>query len=291
MAIIPAILFGKGGGEDTGEFMKIGQGVKASAMGGAVVASVDGAEATYWNPAGLVNTKRRELLGIYTKHFEDIKLGFIGYAQPFSKDSAIGINVIFMNADGGEEVIGDKNGHQKTGKTLNVECRSFTFSYAKKQENLSIGCSIKSIHQDYAGYRGSSLAYDIGSTIDISPILLGLCISNIRGKQKIDNVENKVPFTIMAGVGYKYGDMLLFEIDVERRKGKKNILHLGCEYHLLPNIDIRGGYDSASGFSFGFGTRSQGRGVFKNIIAQIDYACLYNDELALSHRFSLLTRF
>ena len=61
-----AQLFPTLGGQRAGisslQFLKIGVGGRASAMGDAFIAIADDASALYWNPAGLVFAKQNEVM-------------------------------------------------------------------------------------------------------------------------------------------------------------------------------------------------------------------------------------
>ncbi|MEW6481432.1 MAG: PorV/PorQ family protein [bacterium] len=283
---LPCVILASG--ENTGEFMNIPQGARQVGMGSAFVGIADDVSCLYWNPAGISSLEKKEILGAYTEWFADIGMGFFGYAQPLSKNNGFGISLIAMNTKGGEEA----NDSTKTGGELSVECRSLSFSYAQRLSQIAFGGSIKSVHQDYAGYRGSKLCLDIGSLVFLNPtISLGFSLNNLGSALEIDNVKNSLPFNIKTGLGYKMAENVLFGFDFEKPNDSSLIFKLGTEYKLLPNIDVRGGYNSLSGYSIGFGIRSRGRGVMKNVLAQIDYAYLYNPDLNHSHRVSLLIRF
>ncbi|MEW6103099.1 MAG: PorV/PorQ family protein [bacterium] len=283
---LPCVIFARG--ENTGGFVNIPQGARQVGMAGAFVGIADDSFCLYYNPAGISSLKTKEILGAYTKWFADIGLGFFGYAQPMSKNNGLGISLTSMNTKGGDEA----SDSGKTGKELSVECMALAFSYSQMFSQMALGGSIKSIHQDYAGYRGSKICLDLGSLIFLNPdVSLGLSLNNIGSDMEIDNVKNSLPFNIKAGLGYKMAENVLFAFDVEKPNDSSLIFKLGTEYKFLPNIDVRGGYNSLSGYSIGFGIRSSGRGVMKNLLGQIDYAYLYNPDLNHSHRVSLLTRF
>ncbi len=274
-------------GENTGGFINLAQGIRAVGMGGAGVAIGEDVSSLYYNPGGLARITKKEILLGYTKHFADIGLSTISYGQPMGK-GACGLSIFLMNTDGGEEA--DING--KTGKNVDVSGRSISLFYASRfNQNINLGGSIKSISQNYAGYKGSKLAYDVGILGEFKPLSLGFSLNNLGGDMEIDNVKNSLPFNIKTGIGYKMFENILICFDIEKPNDSSLRFHLGTEYNLLPNIDLRGGYDKIGGYSLGFGIRSFGRGIMQNVLAQIDYAFLYHPDLNSSHRVSVLTKF
>jgi hypothetical protein len=84
-----------------GEFMQTGIGAKALAMGSAYVSVADDASATYWNPAGLVDQEKRQLLLMHSERFGDLVDYNAGvFSRPLSreegKESAGGISLIWL---------------------------------------------------------------------------------------------------------------------------------------------------------------------------------------------------
>ena len=84
-----------------GEFLQTGVGAKALGMGSAYVSIADDASGTYWNPAGLVDLSRRELLLQHSRRFGDLVNYNAGvFARPLSteegKESAGGVSIVWL---------------------------------------------------------------------------------------------------------------------------------------------------------------------------------------------------
>jgi long-subunit fatty acid transport protein len=292
MIIAPSLLFAnrEGTGVSTAGFLEITQGVRAAGMGGAFCGIADDISALYWNPAGLSALKKRELVVSRCFWIADTAIDFAGYAQPVL-EGVLGGALIAMDTEGGEEVTDSG----KTGKELAVKCSAISASYAKRMlKEIAVGASIKFIKQDYAGYKGEGISYDLGAIAHLSPLSLGLCFQNLGSDIEIENVKNPLPMRIRAGVGYRtrFRELpLLFGFDVEKPRDQDAIYHIGVEHQIIPTIDIRAGFDTQTGASIGFSYRAYGYGRLKNLLGQIDYAYTYNRELESSHRFSILARF
>src|ERR1035441_3884050 len=78
-------------GISTAEFLKIGVGSRASAMGDAFVAVANDASALYWNPAGLVQFKDDQLLISHNMWVVDINHDFVGAVYHMDETNAFGI--------------------------------------------------------------------------------------------------------------------------------------------------------------------------------------------------------
>src|ERR1035441_8657455 len=78
-------------GISTAEFLKIGVGSRASAMGDAFVAVANDASALYWNPAGLVQFKDDQLLISHNMWVVDINHDFVGAVYHMDETNAFGV--------------------------------------------------------------------------------------------------------------------------------------------------------------------------------------------------------
>ena len=64
-------------GTATAQFLKIGVGARATAMGDAFVAVANDASALYWNPAGISQFQTNEIIVSQTNWFVDIQHQFL----------------------------------------------------------------------------------------------------------------------------------------------------------------------------------------------------------------------
>lgn len=283
-------------GQATAQFLKIGQGPRIVAMGGAGVAIADDINATYWNPAGLVQLKNREATAGHTTWFEDINTNYLAYAQPLQPINkikrAMGLGLTMLN-------VGGIDGRDNTGKkttTLKVDSVAFSLSYALElRKELTCGFNLKAIKQDLAGYKGTGMAVDMGILSPYTEKLsLGLNIQNLGPKLKTANAKNDLPLNIKLGACYKpelFGEKTLLAIDMDIPKDNEMNFHAGIEYGLTQALVIRLGYDKQAGYSTGIGFKSVGEGYFEGIVVQLDYGFISHDEFDNSHRFSFITKF
>src|SRR4030067_1016458 len=71
-------LGGQRAGISTAQFLKIGVGGRASALGDAFVAISNDASALYWNPAGLVQFQDNQVMFSHNSWVVDINHEFLG---------------------------------------------------------------------------------------------------------------------------------------------------------------------------------------------------------------------
>jgi hypothetical protein len=83
------------------EFMNIGIGARALAMGGAQVSSVRDVTAAYWNPAGLLGIKHQnEFSLMHAEYFAGIaKFDYAGFSTNIQEDNQIAISLIRFGVD------------------------------------------------------------------------------------------------------------------------------------------------------------------------------------------------
>jgi hypothetical protein len=81
------------------EFLNIGVGARAMAMGGAFCAVADDATSSYWNPAGLRLLKSREIGVMHSAQFaNEVKYDYLVFGSP-SVTESFGASIIRMGID------------------------------------------------------------------------------------------------------------------------------------------------------------------------------------------------
>ena len=87
-----------------GEFMRLGLGARAWALGGAYVAAGGDATAVYWNPAGLATLNRRELLIMHAETFGALlNYDAVAFALPaprYGSDLGVGFTLFRLGGGG-----------------------------------------------------------------------------------------------------------------------------------------------------------------------------------------------
>ncbi|MEW5766295.1 MAG: PorV/PorQ family protein [bacterium] len=300
-ALIVVSLAGSGWGasDETGStasnFLKIGVGARSAAMGEAYGAIADDVFALYWNPAGLVNLKARELSFMHTEWLLDTRYEYLGFGQQLRPIGSIGAGLAIFDAG---EIPNEKEGDQgePLGRSGTHNGRLMAFSVGwgfQTRYNLSAGAAVKIIHQKIAEESDEGVAIDLG-LLYVLPLgpksnKISFVLQNIGP----DINDDPLPFAVKIGTSHQLRDdfILGLEVDIPR----DNILSLaaGGEKQVNEFAVIRAGYkfladrnkqDALSGFSAGVGISHGGY--------KLDYAVVtYGKELEeLAHRLALLFR-
>lgn len=137
------------------EFLAIGAGARAKAMGNAFVAIVDDATAGYWNPAGLLGVKGNlQIALMHSEQFAGIaKNDFAAVAFPIDKKSTLAISYIRFGVDDipntSQLIDAEGNINYDRITSFSAVDNAFIASYARKLnvEGLSLGGNVKIIRR------------------------------------------------------------------------------------------------------------------------------------------------
>ena len=191
-----------------GEFLSTGYGAKALSMGGAFVSVANDASSAYWNPAGLVQLEKSQLLLMHSERFGDlIDYNCIGLARPLGgkkgKEAAGGLTIIWLrvsdialtshlNTPGVDFEDLDGDGRWDPGEERRfwrpdrVRWESDNelaalLSYAQRRnENLSLGFTGKLIWKDVAGISCLGFGFDAGLLYNLTDQLsIGVNLQDI----------------------------------------------------------------------------------------------------------------
>jgi len=263
----------KGPGTTGANFLKIGVGAKATAMGGAFTALANDATALYWNPAGLAQLKKAEFSATYNSWFQGISQGYLSLAFPALKGTlAMGTNYVDMGKLEGR----DENG-KKTGdfKASDIQA-SLGYAFGKKvMFGFSAG-ALKDTLKDstkttFLGTAG--ILFKPGSNFS-----LGIAYQNVG--QKLG--DSPLPVTLRGGVGVRLSNFTL-SLDVVSPNDNDSYFCGGAEFSLGSLIVLRAGYTSAQDIGEGY---SAGIG-FNSPTLSVDYAYVPYGDLGNTHRVSL----
>jgi len=138
------------------QYLKVMPTARATAMGDAYVSLARGADATFWNPAGLANIDAQEMTSTYTSWIFDTQLLALAYDVPLGDIGNLGVQFQYIDYGTIKEtrtetidlVIG-QNGEKifnpgLTGRSFTPYSYLVGLSYAKAiTERFSAGATIK----------------------------------------------------------------------------------------------------------------------------------------------------
>ncbi|MCB0630412.1 MAG: PorV/PorQ family protein [Saprospiraceae bacterium] len=158
------------------EFLSIGVGAKAQALGGAVVAGVNDVTAGAWNPAGLAAIRQDQGLQLGAMHAEWFagvgKFDFIGLSLPMrSDDRRIGLSLIRFGIDGIPNTLSlyEDDGTVNFDNVTEFSAADYAFigTYARRvnkgTRQLLYGGNLKVVHRRIGPFANSwGFGADIG---------------------------------------------------------------------------------------------------------------------------------
>lgn len=227
-------------GNYAGDFMSIGVGARALAMGGAFCAVADDASAIYWNPAGMTAIKRAEVSSIKLIDQSGIDSNYTYVSLAYNSGENTGtFGLSFLNQTFNNIVLTDSQGNQ-VGGTTNVNDNALYAAYAKRINAwLSAGVTVKVLFGSYPTGSGS-LGYNgfgegAGVLID-----MGAVSPALKGLKAATSVENIYTFMNWGSGGGFLGDKETVEPNLksgisytpfyDALKGMRSALTIAADY-------------------------------------------------------------
>jgi hypothetical protein len=279
------------------QFLKIGIGARATAMGGAFVAVSDDATSLYWNPAGVARLRYHSLSFNHTAWLADIQLNHVGYifTLPFVPGAmAIQARSLSMDAMRVRTVFRPEG----EGTTYDAGDVTVGATYARSlTDKFSTGISLHYIQSTLAEWTATGYAFDFGTLYDTGyrSLTIGMAIQSIGSEMTFIEEPVKLPTVFRVGMSMdlldQAGQRLLASGEFQHPPDNEERANAGIEYAFREFVFLRGGwfyrYDQQH-FALGGGLRVPtgfGNG------AAVDYSYVENHDLPAVHRFSVDVRF
>lgn len=192
-------------GTTSANFLEIGFGAAGSALGDAYVSLANDASAIYWNPAGLAQMSRSEVMFVTQPWIVGMKttFGAVGIVVP--SFGTIGASIIMM--DYGEMDVTTMSMQEGTGEKFTAQDMALNLSYARSLTGwFSVGASGKFITSTIWHETGSALAFDLGFLIKtefFSPtrrnehgLNIGMSISNYGTTLRYEGLDLLTPIDV-----------------------------------------------------------------------------------------------
>ena len=274
----------------SGQFLKLGVGSRATAMGEASSVIVNDATSLYWNPANLTNINNNSISFMYYSLFTDIDYQFLGYGHKVDKNISYGFGIQYLLMDSIKHT--DDDGIE-TGETSNPYDLAVLFGFGYKLSDWSVGVTGKEISSRILN-KINTFAFDFGI---LSPVFnkfqFAGVIQNVGSKIRFDKGSDKLPLNIKGGIAFYINEKFILSSDFCFPIDNTPYFAGGLEYKILSEsnlqVSLRGGYNSKSSIS-GFSDFSFGTGISIKDLS-IDYSFLPKGDLGNTNTFSLNLRF
>lgn len=299
-------------GRTTFQFLKIGVGGRAAAMGEATIANTQDINSVYWNPAGLTGIQNLEAGVNYTKWIADLSVtsAAVGYNLG---EAVVAFNYMGLNYGNIQEAVTRGTSvDTRTGSTFSGSDLALGVSAARRfTDQLSIGANVKYLRENLFTYTASLWAADIGTYYDTQwkGIRIAMTAQNFSkqarwlytGEETQQSYELPLVFRIGTSIDLWGGENLVFggdaainkltlDVDAIHTNDYGERLHVGGEYVFMNMLSLRAGYRmnyEEGNLALGAGFKTELSGVK----LEVDYAYVKYDFLESPHRFSLIFAF
>ncbi len=231
-------------------FLKIGQGARAEAMGGAYTAIADDITAAFWNPAGLGHIENVAYTLNYTRWLANSKVisGALAFNAGFG---VIGINVTSFAAE--EFEVTTPTAPWGSGTMAQVGDIAVGASFAKKMtDKFMLGGQIRWIQEDLYLEKVSTIDYSVGTHFytGYRSTRIAMGFRNLGPNVKVTEggFTAQMPTTFsLAGAMEVYGqkgDPSYATLSVEHEfiTDFRPTTRIGAEVWVQNTLALRGGY-------------------------------------------------
>ncbi len=288
-------------GTTSANFLKLGIGPRAIAMGEAQTGLADDVYATYWNPAGLAQLQTQEAGFVHTEYFQNISEEYAAYAHPHIGKGTLAGSFTYLNI--GKFAAYDAGG-QPMGN-VGASDTSVALSYAlpllvetRLDSVLSVGVTGKWIQEHLDTITAKAYALDGGLLFVpgkrwgelFQGWRVGAGIRNLGTALKFDDESFTLPRSLNLGLSYTgslVGEAVTLSMDAQQPNDGDRVYGIGLEVWALKNVALRGGYTSRG--NIGNGVRA-GAGIRLNLL-ELDYAFATGGDFGNIHRIGVTFRF
>jgi hypothetical protein len=165
-------------------FLELGVGARANAMGGAIASLVEGPEAWYWNPAGAAGIEQFGLSATHANLYSglDIAHNYFGAALPFL-GGVVGLSFNSLNSgDLDRSTETDPFGDPLVGRTFQWSSSAIGIGYARRlTDRLDLGAQVKYITEGITDAKINWVGLDLGTQFrtGIYGLTIGAAIANV----------------------------------------------------------------------------------------------------------------
>ncbi len=191
------------------EFLNIGVDAASLGMSKSVVATSNGVNSMYWNPAGLVNLEDYEGSLMHASYFAGIaNYNFAAIAVPIDNQSAIGISIIRFGVDNilnTTELIDNQGNINFNNISLfSAADYAFNIAYARNliHKDIHFGVNAKVIRRIVGDFASSwGFGFDAGIQFERKNWKFGLMVRDITttyntwsfDETAFDKIKNSIP--------------------------------------------------------------------------------------------------
>lgn len=298
------VLGGQRAGISTAQFLKIGVGARATALGEAFIAISDDASALYWNPAGLAQFKEAEVIISHSAWLVDINHDFLGAVYHLDSDNTFGVSLTSLSMN--KMAVTTEFAPFGNGEYFGFSDIAIGISYARRMtEEFSFGGTVKYVEETLDKLNMRGIMIDLGTyyRTGLGSTRFAVVVSNfgaelapdgqivLVGKREKSEWQSFAPPTIFR-IGFAFEpieneeNILTTSIQLNHPNDNSENVSLGAEYSWRKLLYLRAGY------KFNVDEQNYTCGVGVNVPISFaefsfDYAYANFVRLGSAHRFSI----
>jgi hypothetical protein len=276
-------------------FLEVPAGARAAALGGAYASVARGAEAAFWNPAGLADFDGTQFTGTHTETYEHLRHDQVAVAgRLFGGGLAASMRAMYSEPIPERDDLGNLIG------SFGSHDLEFLLGYGRKLTGgVSLGFTAQAVRERVADLAAGTWAVGAGAAWDLTRlpgVRASLGVHNVgpAGHYTLEGVQGdrvKLPAALHGGVSFSHAAFsnlnALLALDARATRGRNVVLAGGAELDAPVGAAVRFGVragDDIASWSAGMGWRTKA--------LRIDYAFVPSKlELDDTHRFSLSASF
>lgn len=260
--------------------LKISPGAAHGGTAGAFGAVAADVFSLYYNPAGSMKAGKYAVGVMHHEWISDVRSEYLAFIWRPGK-VAIGGSILYNSVG---EIERRESASTEPLSLFDAQdiAAGVTAGFFISPD-FSLGLTAKLLYEKIDVSSGTAYAVDIGGYYEFLPhVHVGMAVSNLGSKIRLDEEEDNLPTIIRAGGSFAYRDFN-FGLSVVTPTDDQPHVHIGADRLISDILTVRAGY--ASGYdvrniAFGFGV--------KHDFVAVDYSYTpIESDLGDSHRFSL----
>ena len=141
--------------------LQIPVGARGSALGAPVTSDVSGAEATFWNPAGLASIEGTEAIFTHSNYFADMKVNFAAATVRAGSFGVLGFSAKVLSV--GDVLVTTEQAPDGTGEILDPTFSVLGISWARQfTDRVNFGATANFDNETISSITANGLAFDFG---------------------------------------------------------------------------------------------------------------------------------
>ncbi|MEW6753483.1 MAG: hypothetical protein AB1505_21240 [Candidatus Latescibacterota bacterium] len=285
-----------------GEFLALGAGARALALGSAYVALAEDATAAYWNPAGLARVQGRQVHLMHAERFAGlVDHEYLGLARQGRRLHGLALGLVRVGVgdiqlteleDPGSP-LGPDNRPVVAATTSSADYALYLAAGQRLGRRLYAGATLKGIYRTVASHTAYGAGLDLGVRYGLHPtVSLALVLRDVTGTPVAWDTQTTdwIRPSLLLGAAYSVdlGGGQATALLASRNGGDAGEggdarpLNAGVEYSRR-YVAVRGGWEEGRP-AFGLGLQPRGG-------LELDVAYMQHDDLESTYQLSAGYRF